>query len=145
MTDFTDFADVVYDAIKAHVVANWNYAPIRWPNEDFEEPGRDRPVWVQFEIFGTSYGQQTFGMDEQADNRWDEDGHIWFHVIVPRGYGATTSRGACKSLANLFRGLRLLSDDLVFYDAEIGPGSAGDEEGNSYRTSVSVEWRYWNS
>ena len=67
------YTDSVYDAVREYVLANWTACRIRWPNEDFEEP---RDGWIAFEIFGTSYGQQTFGMDEQTDNRWDEDGHI---------------------------------------------------------------------
>lgn len=145
MTTFSELEDVVFETIRAHVLANWNYLPIRWPNETFDEPHAADPSWVQFEIFGTSYGQQTFGMDQQADNRWDEDGLIWFHVMTPRGRGVSAARGAAKSLANLFRGLRLLGDDLVFYDASIGPGGPASEEGLWFMTSVCIEWRFWNA
>ena len=138
------FSDPVYDAIRAYVEANWTYAPIQWPNEVWDEPPNE--PWVKFEIFSANYGQQSIGAQDQEDNRWDHEGHIWFHVMVPRGSGATNARGAAKSLANLFRGERLLGDqNLEFMDAIIGPGAPGDEEGNWTRTSVSVEWRHWEA
>lgn len=138
------YSDAVYDAIRAHVDANWTAAPIQWPNETWEEPPGES--WVKFEIFGALYGQQSVGETQQTDNRWDQEGYIWFHVLAPRGTGTTNARGAAKALANLFRGTRLLpAQNLEFMDAIIGPGAPGDEEGNSFRTSVSIEWRHWQA
>jgi hypothetical protein len=145
MADFNLFTDEVFDAIRAHIEANWDLAacPVSWPNEEMNEP---QGPWVKFEISGNSYGQQSIGMGEQAENRWDEDGLIWFHVMVPRGRGFSQGRGAAKALADLFRGRRLLDDEnLEFLDASIGPGGDGDEEGNWYRVSVSIEWRNWEA
>lgn len=140
----SSFSDPVYEAIRAHIEANWTYAPIAWPNEEFDEAGINE--WVKFEIFGTVYGQESMGADTQADNRWDEEGMICLHVMVRRGRGATHARGAAKSLADLFRGEHLLPEDnLVFMDANIGPGSAGDDEGNWHRTSVNIQWRHWEA
>lgn len=135
------FSDGVYDAIRAYIEANWTQVEIRWPNETYEAPP-DGP-WIAFEIFGTDYSQQTIGMTQQADNRWDEEGHIWFHFFLPRGRGSSNLRGAAKAMTNLFRGLRLMNDDLEFMDAAVGPGGSGDEEGNWFRVSVSIQWRHW--
>ena len=135
------FSDEVYDAIRAHMDANWTHTEIRWPNETYESP-QEQP-WIAFEIFGTVYGQESLGMQVQADNRWDQEGHIWFHIMVPQGSGSSSIRGAAKAIANLFRGLRLLNDDLEFRDASIGPGSADDDKGNWFRVSLSIQWRHW--
>ena len=66
-------------------------------------------------------------------------------MITPRGSGSSNARGTAKALANLFRGKRLLGDDLQFMDAMIGPGAAADENGMWFRTSVEIEWRFWNA
>lgn len=137
------FNDPVYDAVRAHVEQRWTFTEIRWPNETYDAPP-DGP-WVIFEIFGTVYGQQSLGMDIQADNRWDHEGHIWFHVMVPQGAGSTNIRGAAKALADLFRGLRLMNQKLEFMDASIGPGASADETGNWFRVSVSIQWRNWEA
>lgn len=134
---FAAFSDPVYDAIRALIEANWSYAPIAWPNEKFDAPAAGE--WVKFEIFGTVSGQQTFGTEEQVDNRWDTEGTIWFHVMVRQGRGASQARGAAQSLVDLFRGRRLLPDgNLIFHDSSIG--EAEDQEGDWYRVSAMVQW-----
>jgi hypothetical protein len=142
MPVFNDFSDAVYEAIRSHFEINWaNATPVSWPNEDFEEP----PLgpWVKFEIFGSSYGQQSIGMQQQADNRWDRDGTIFFHVMVRRGSGESQARGAAKYIADLFRGRRLLPDEsLEFMDAG---ESMGDSQGNWYRITVDIEWRHMDA
>lgn len=136
----SDFSDEVYAAIKAYLIANWNHAPFAWPNEPFEV-GSDGAGFVAVEVLGTMYGQQSIGAEEQADNRWDEEGQLLLHVSVQRGRGFSQSRGAGKSLANLFRGTRLLSDRLEFMDAQIGPGQGGDDDGIYHVTTVAIDWR----
>jgi hypothetical protein len=134
------FRDPVYDAVRAHIDANWNYVPIAWPNEVFAAPAGGE--WVKFEIFGTVSGQQSFGMDDQVDNRWDTEGTIWFHVMVKQGRGASNARGAAQSLVDLFRGTRLLDDEnLVFHDSSIGEGPV-EPDGNWYRVTAMVEWEH---
>ena len=133
------FSDPVYDAIRALIEANWTYVPIAWPNEPFEPSGEN--PWVKFEIFGTVSGQQTFGTEDQVDNRWDTEGTIWFHVMVRQGSGARQARGAAQSLVDLFRGRRLLDDmNLIFHDSSIGEGES--QEGNWYRVTAMVEWEH---
>ncbi len=134
------FSDEVYEAIKAHVTANWTATPIRWPNEDFEEP---EGAWLAFEMNGSLYGQQTIGMSQQGDNRWDREGSVWFHVMTRRGEGETGARGAALYLANLFRGRLLMPDEsLEFFDAHDDPG---ETQGNWYRVTVTIEWRLWEA
>lgn len=132
-------SDLVYDAIRDYLEANWTETPIQFENENFDIP--ESRAWVIFEMTGTVYGQQSIGADNQADNRWDEEGVMWLHVMAQAGSGSSVTRRRCKALADLFRGKRLIYDTLEFMDADIGMGAQGDDEGSTYRISVSIDWR----
>jgi len=134
-------SDTVYGVIRTYLAGHWASTPIAWENEAFEPPTPLAP-WVAVEVTGTAYAQQSIGADSQAGNRWDETGTLFMNVFVPSGTGSSTARRHCKALADLFRGARLLGDDLEFMDASIGLGEVGDEEGTTYRISVSVDWRH---
>lgn len=131
--------DVIYGAIKDYVSANWTNTTIAWENEDFSRPEPPAP-FIIFEITGTYYQQETIGDGTQANNRWDEEGVMFFHVLVPTGAGSMLARHYCKAIANLFRGLLLLDDNLEFMRASIGEGAPSDDAGMYWRTTVSVEW-----
>jgi hypothetical protein len=130
---------VVYDAIKTYLKSNWTTTPLRFENEKFDATGQ---AFVAVEMTGTLYGQESIGASVQANNRWDEEGQLWLHVLVPINTGGLTVRTYAKQLADLFRGLRLLSDDLEFMDAFIGRGQTGFEDGAYYRVSVYLNWRH---
>lgn len=132
--------DPVFDAIKAHLVANWTTTPLAYPNE-WSDPA-EGAGWVYFEIAGTDYDQVSIGAGSQAANRWDEEGMLWLHVMVPRGTGESEARADARALARLFRGAQLLSGNLEFGRASVGIGEPGDETGNWHRITTSVEWRW---
>lgn len=131
-------SDVAYDATRAYLAGAWTETQIQWENESFVPPFDG---WIAMEMSGTLYSQQSIGADAQADNRWDEEGVLWLHCFVPTGTGTSTARRWAKQLADLFRGARLLDDDLEFMDAQIGMGEPGDEQGATYRISVVIDWR----
>lgn len=145
--------DVVYDTIVAYVgtypvknalkATNNNTAvPMRFENTtDFQKPEPPAP-WIAMAMTGVLYGQESLGASVQAENRWDEGGHLWFLVFVPRGIGASLARKIAKTMANQFRGLDLLAGSLEFMDAFIGEGEPAPEEGNYYKLPVSIEWRH---
>jgi hypothetical protein len=132
--------DVIYSAIRTFLTTNWTTSPIAWENEEFDRPEPPAP-WVLFEITGNLYAQESIGDSPQGANRWDEDGVMFLHVMVPRGSGSHTARQHAKLLADLFRGLHLVSDNLEFLDTNIGEGAPGDESGVWFRVSVSIQWR----
>ncbi len=132
-------SDIVSDAIRAYLTSNWVETPIQYENESFEPPALMN--WVALEMTGTLYGQMSLGADVQSENRWDEEGVLWLHVFVKTGSGSSTLRRQCKALADLFRGARLLNDAIEFLDAQIGMGDQGDDDGTTYRISVSIDWR----
>jgi hypothetical protein len=136
----------VYDAIRLYLdggpdspgTGAWQTTPIRWENEPLD-PLPD--VFVDVEMTGTMYDQMSLGANQQKDNRWDEEGTIWLHVLVPDNSGGSVARTYCKSLADLFRGLTLLSGSLEFKEAFIGRGQAGFEDGNYFRITTYCNWR----
>lgn len=133
----------VFDAIKTFLDGTggngaWQTTAVRWENEPLD-PLPDE--FVDVEMTGTMYGQVSIGASSQEDNRWDEEGVLWLHVLVPVNSGGSTCRTYAKSLADLFRGLTLLSGSLEFRDAFIGKGQPGHEDGTKYRLSVYINWR----
>lgn len=128
----------VYTAINQYLTSNWTTTRIRWENEPFELNGS---AFVDVEMTGTSYAQQSIGASDQSGNRWDEEGVLWVHVVVPVNTGGATVRTYAKSIADLFRGLLLMNDSLEFRDAFIGRGQPGHEDGNYFRVTVYIEWR----
>lgn len=133
----------VFDAIRTFLDGTggngaWHTTPIRWENEPLDPLP---PVFVDVEMTGTFYGQESMGASHQKDNRWDEEGTLWLHVLVPINSGGSTARTYCKSLADLFRGLTLLGDSLEFKDSFIGRGQPGFEDGNYFRITTYINWR----
>ncbi|MGY3482225.1 hypothetical protein ACVW1C_000108 [Bradyrhizobium sp. USDA 4011] len=147
--------DEVFDAIRdylgyvdvdtnAPVIGNWDFsvAPLVYENEGDGSPSGEIKSWVLVILNSQLYGQQSIGGGIDAgDNRWDEDGTIWFHVFTPRGIGSREARRIAKGLANMFRGKTMLNDRLEFLDADMGAGDPGAENANYYLMSVSIEWR----
>lgn len=133
-------------AIEAYLAANWTATPLAFENKNqFENgnpiPPADEIAWVEMELTGTRYGQVSIGAITQAGNRWDEEGMLLLNVLVPGGTGSATARTHAKSLADLFRGVTLLSGQLEFMDAFIGKGEPSQREGNWYQIPVDIEWR----
>lgn len=139
------FSDPVWDAIKTHLQANWTATPLAFPGEWFDPD--ESGAFVYVELIRLLYGQQSIGASEQADNRWDEEGVLWLRLNAPIGTDITKIGGGTKALADIFRGLQLMSDDLEFMDATIESGErvgANGElvpDGNWYRQSVVLDWR----
>lgn len=147
--------DPVFDAIQAYLgytditTQNWvsgiwdpALAPLIYENESDGPPSGELKAWVLVVLDAALYGQQSIGGGQEAgDNRWDENGTLWFHIFTPKGTGSREARRLGKALANLFRGNRLLDDALEFGDADMGAGDPGQENGNYYLMSVSIEWR----
>lgn len=144
-------ADAVYDAIQGYLQTPANVAgladpetnvvpPFRFENENFDKPDPPSP-WIAVALTGVLYGQESLGASVQAANRWDESGHLWLPVFVPIGTGSSRARHLAKLLADIFRGLTMLNDNLEFRDAFIGEGGPAAESGNWYELPLVIEWR----
>src|SRR2546423_418817 len=95
-------ADAVYDAIQSYFQTAANVAvladattgvvpPFRFENENFDQPNPPAP-WMAVALTGVLYGQTSLGASRQADNRWDESGHLWIPVFCPVGTGSSRAR-----------------------------------------------------
>jgi hypothetical protein len=140
---------IVYDAIRAFLDPAlggcWQSTAIQWENESAPPTtGTDGnpTIWSSIDFLGNVYSQMSIGAAPQSDNRWDEDGTLWFHLYVPVKTGSSSARALAKNFADLFRGLTLLSDNLVFGDASIGAGAVSDDNGNWWVLSVSIQWQH---
>jgi hypothetical protein len=133
-------------AIEDFLRANWTTSSLHFENKDAAEDGSQIPPatpapFVELSFTGRVYGQVSLGASLQKDNRWDEEGFVFLDVLVPRGEGSRDARTYAKSLVDLFRGLRLLSDSLEFLDASIGEGEKGKYDGNYFMIPIDIAWR----
>lgn len=126
-----------YTPIAAYLQAEWTATPIAFENDNFK-PGKAVAAFVVAEIFGTFFNQASIGEGDRADNLWRENGMIYLHVCVPRGSGSLQARVYCRQLADLFRGQDL--GNIRFRDISIGAAEVGDEDGNYFRMTTTIEW-----
>lgn len=140
----------VYQAIRDFLVLNWTLTPIAFENENQDTAGNVIPPpmvvpWIEIEMTGTDYAEESLGAGNPRDNRWDEEGLLFINVYVQAGSGSSLARTYAKQLVDLFRGLYLLNDALEFLDSVIGMGRPGLVSGNWFMLPVHVEWRRQNS
>lgn len=143
--------DPVFDAIQAYLgetassggAWDWTVAPLVYENTGNGEPAGEVQGWIAVILDAALYSQQSIGAGiDQAGNRWDEEGTLWFHIFMPRDVGSREARRVAKGLANLFRGKTLINGQLEFLDADLGAGDPGAENANYFLMSVSIGWRY---
>lgn len=130
----------IYDAITGYVSTSFSACPVAWENDNYK-PAATTEVYVRGEVVGSTYLQESIGMNEQADNRWDETGFVIFWVLVRKGSGSRECHRIGGMLAKLFRGALLLDDSLEFLQASIGGGEPADVEGDWWRMPVEIEFR----
>ncbi|MCU0731650.1 MAG: DUF4128 domain-containing protein [Hyphomonas sp.] len=131
----------VYDALRSHLEANYLATPLFFENEQTFQPGG---AFVLVEFTSTTYAQMSIGARTQAENRFDEMGSFFCHIMVPAGSGVREAFSSAYTLADLFRGLTLMDGMLEFEDVIVGYGESQDD-GLYYRVSVNVGWRLINA
>lgn len=131
-----------FDAVHDFLTENWTTTRIRFENDTFD---LDDNAFVDVEMTGTSYAQQSIGASRQQDNRWDDEGVFWIHILVPVGTGGSTVRAYAKQMADLFRGQTLMNGQLEFREAFIGRGQPGFEDGKFYRVTVYQKYRWMDA
>jgi hypothetical protein len=134
----------VYDAIRAKLTADYSATPLRFENEDAQQPQVGSGAWCLCEFASTTYRQESIGAGAQRLNRFDEEGSFFINVMVPLGSGVREAFGYAYILADLFRGLTLMGGALEFEDVMVGYGGP-DDNGNWYGVTVSIGWRLMNS
>lgn len=127
--------DIVFQAVEAFLRANWTTTPLVFENERFPPPAAKTP-FVHVEMQSNIWDQKSIGSGDPSKERWDEEGTIWLHVMVPTGSGSTTARQYARQLVLLFRGKTLLSN-LTFRSASIGDGQ---ERGGYWAITATLEF-----
>jgi len=132
----------VRGAVTDHLAANWTISELVYQNTITEPPvasdGVVRP-YVYIEVSYNSTDQWSIGETDRTDNRWREDGLVFFHVYTPAGAGMAVADQHADAMIELFKGIQL-SPDIEFRDITSDIGGPGDDNGNYYRISISVEW-----
>jgi hypothetical protein len=132
----------VFDAVKSYISTNWTATRVRFENEPFE---LDNGYFLDIEMTGSAYGQQSIGAGRQKDNRWDEEGSLWIHVMAPINSGGSQVRAYAKQAADMFKGTTLIGGGLEFLDAMIGRGQPGFEDGMYFRVTVYQKYRWMDT
>ena len=130
-----------YAATRAYVAANFVGCQVVWPNEAFAPPVGQSTTWILAEMSSVSLEAMTIGSGDPITDRWDEEGWLTFHIMVPLLAGDMDARAKATTLVDLFRGKRLLGDRLEFGRMTIGANGGRAEDGNWFRFTVEIEWR----
>jgi hypothetical protein len=126
-----------FTPIEAYLRAQWTSTELVFENEVWPVP--DNPESFLFvELLGGIYAQASLGAEPVTANLWRESGEVRGHVLVKSGTGTLLARQYAQAFANLFRGVELGS--ITFYDASIGAGEPGDDDGNYFRMTVSIDF-----
>lgn len=129
-------------AVIAYLAGNWTISPLVYQDRATEPPvqpdGIIRP-WVYVEISFNSVDQWSIGAAPRTENRWREDGSVFFHVMTPAGEGLAASDQNADALIELFKGVEL-APGIEFRDIASDIGGPGDQDGNYYRVSIAVDW-----
>jgi hypothetical protein len=135
---------VVRAAVKERIEANWTTTPLVYQTTDTAPPlsagGNLRP-YVFVEITHNSTYQASIGSESRATNLWREDGLVFFHIYTPTSADGSVdlSDQYADAMVELFRGVQI-APDLKFGNFTGDVGGPGDDNGNYYRVSLSVEW-----
>ena len=127
--------DTSFTPVETFLRANWLTTPLVFENERFPPPASKTP-FVHVEMACNLWDQKTIGSGDPAKERWDEEGTIWLHVMVPTGSGSTQARQWARQLLTLFKG-RTLATNLTFRRASI---SDGQERGGYWSITATVEF-----
>jgi len=123
----------IVDAVRAILPRDWATAPIAYPNEQFHQPGNE--PWVYLEVLGAGAESSLFGSAGLRVAR--EDAVIFAHVFVPQGEGTDGAYAIAQQIGELLR-CQTLAPGIETEAPRIGPGERDEENGNTFRVSVSV-------
>jgi hypothetical protein len=128
-----------FSTIHDYLVAQWGTStPLVFENETWSPPDTPAP-FVVVEIYGSQYDQASIGGGDPVNgNLWREIGHLYGHVLIPNGTGSLAGRQLCQQFVDLFRGREI--GTVVFEGGSIGASAPGDQDGNYYRMTATLDW-----
>lgn len=134
----------VYDAVRAHLVANWTTTPFVFDNENTdtnnEDPTSRTGPWVMVEMTSDFDSQASIGSGSQSTDLYREEGIIFLTVLVPAGSGSRIARTYAKTLIDLFKGVELAAGTIRFQDRSIGVGQKAQRDGNWFELPATVAY-----
>jgi hypothetical protein len=127
-----------FDIVHGIFTDQWTATPIYFENEYRDlEATPDHFVFV--ECYGNFWEQESIGASPNTSNRWREEGQIDAHVLTPRGMGSAQARGYAEAICEIFRGQEI--QGIRFRDMSIGSSQNGDDDGNYWRMTATIEWQ----
>jgi hypothetical protein len=133
MSSRTSF-DIIHDIF----TAQWTATPIYFENEPRDLPGVPNH-WLFIECYGHFWDQASIGTNPVTSNRWREEGQIDAHVMAPKEMGTAQARGYAEAICEIFRGREI--QGIIFRDMSIGSSQNGDDDGNYWRMTATIEWQ----
>jgi hypothetical protein len=130
---------IVYDAVRALLLAQFTDAPLVFENENAEPQLPDGP-YVMVEMTGDVFTQMSIGAGTRMANRWEERGLIFLHVNAPAGTGGREARRLAALLADVFRGVETLAPGITFEDVSIGLGETSERDGPWWILPLTVQF-----
>jgi hypothetical protein len=142
-------------AIRARLAGAWTTTRITYQNEQPAAPwppvtgsGTNAVLqpWVQLEI--KDLGSQIWEFGTATNRGWRYDGIIYVHVFVPVGTGDATAEQYAVQIGEIFRAAKFYDDGLGScvrtLSPEVGNGGPGDDDGNWFCVTASVDFTYWH-
>lgn len=109
--------------------------PIAWPNEPFGLPNPPS-IFISVDMTGNVLAPIEMG----PNGGWQEDGELLVEIYTPVGGGSADARTLAKRIVNIFRALP--PAPTTYHGASLGSGRSEDIDGNWWRFSIRVDYRY---
>lgn len=147
-----DFAGALA-AIRERLEADWSATRITFQNETPEEPwppkssdGKKHLAWVNLEISALPSSLQGAGVP--GSQMWESPGFIYVHVFVPTGEGSELAVEHAVAIGEIFRGKVFYKEPngshVRTWAPRVDPGGSSDDDGNWFRSTMSVPFSYWH-
>lgn len=123
------------------IAAGFTAIPIRWANED-NGPVPDEPtpfVFARFVIDDEKIAGYGGG---RGANLWRCYGYVEFVVLTLLDSGMEDGLAYAEDLADLYRGTRLASPVISFWEATVSPGERDPDNGNYWKTISAVSFSF---
>lgn len=139
-------------AMRARLAAGWTTTRITYQNETPADPwppvdgnGVLQP-WVNLEIVGAP--SSIVGTGTRGNHVWTYQGNIFVHVFTPVGSSDEMGTQYAVAIGELFRAAEFYNATPGFCVRTLAPsiddGDSADDDGNWFRTTMSVDFTYWH-
>lgn len=107
-------------------------------NNSFEPPTDGKKSFVYLEVLPGNSFQQSLG--STTLRKYRHIGLIQVHIFTPVNTGTGKAMEYADSIAAIFRGVEF--NGVICRDVSIGQGEKSDDDGNWWRTTISITFQY---